>query len=116
MNHKIEDIQKELCGRYGATYSPSPPNLKVGIAKNVKDNMWPLNGLRHPPEGDTTGWYFWAGEEFSEAEDFFLPLHVNHIRNWNSALLPFLGLPPGWRFLVAPDYEDVWYDETLLDV
>ena len=25
-----------------------------------------------------------------------------------------LALPPGWRFLLAPDYEDVWYDPSLL--
>ncbi|WP_459166268.1 hypothetical protein [Sinorhizobium meliloti] len=23
-------------------------------------------------------------------------------------------MPPGWRFLIANGYEDVWYDETLL--
>jgi hypothetical protein len=28
----------------------------------------------------------------------------------------FLGLPPGWRFLVAGDYEDVWEEQSLLDV
>ena len=28
--------------------------------------------------------------------------------------LPYLGLAPGWRFLIAPGYEDVWYDEKLL--
>ena len=25
------------------------------------------------------------------------------------------GLPPGWRFLIAPGHEDVWYDGSLLD-
>lgn len=28
----------------------------------------------------------------------------------------FLGLPPGWRFLIAENYEDVWFDISLLDV
>jgi hypothetical protein len=27
-----------------------------------------------------------------------------------------LGLPPGWRFLIAPGYLDVWYDASLLDI
>ena len=31
-------------------------------------------------------------------------------------VLPYLALPPGWRFLLAPDYQDVWFDESLLDV
>jgi hypothetical protein len=28
----------------------------------------------------------------------------------------FLGLPPGYRFLLAGDHVDVWYDEKLLDL
>ena len=30
--------------------------------------------------------------------------------------LPFMALPPGWRFMVAEDYEDVWSDSTLLNI
>jgi len=29
---------------------------------------------------------------------------------------PYLARPPGWRVLLAPGQEDVWYDGTLLDV
>jgi len=29
-------------------------------------------------------------------------------------VLDYLALPPGWRFLIAPDYKDVWFDENLL--
>ena len=88
----------------------------MGIARNVRTGAIPLNGLRHPPQGDTTGWYIWAGEELSTAPDFFEPLHVLHLAEWCPAALRFLGLPPGWRFLTAGDYEDVWEDPTLLDV
>ncbi|WP_459213513.1 immunity protein Imm33 domain-containing protein [Paraburkholderia caribensis] len=28
--------------------------------------------------------------------------------------MPYLGLPPGWRFLIAEGYEDVWEDAKLL--
>lgn len=28
----------------------------------------------------------------------------------------YLGLPPGWRFLIAPGYEDIWFDEALLSI
>jgi hypothetical protein len=110
----IEILQKKICKRYGANYCESPANLKVGISMNVKENIVPINGLRHPPEGDTTGWYIWAGEELSDAPDFFKPLHVQHITDWCDDVNKFLGLPPGWRFLIAGDYIDVWYDETLL--
>ena len=104
----------ELCHKYGTNYCPLPDGSKVGISLNVRDGVVPVNGLRHSPEGDTTGWYIWAGEEMSTAPDFFKPLHVEHLQEWCPDIQKYLGLPPGWRFLVANDYEDVWYDESLL--
>jgi hypothetical protein len=86
----------------------------VGIAFNVRDGRWPLNGLRHRPEAGTTGWYLWAGEQLGADDDFFQPLHVTHILEWRAELLPYLALPPGWRFLIAPAHEDAWYDPSLL--
>lgn len=87
---------------------------KVGIAKNVRDGIWPMNGLRHPVAGDTSGWYIWAGEELSDDPEFFVPLHVEHLAEWSPIVIPYLALPPGWRFLIAPGHEDVWFDESLL--
>lgn len=108
--------QIELCQRYGAEFAPSPSHLKVGIALNVREGVLPVNGLRHPPEGDTTGWYIWAGDEPGDAPDYFLPLHVEHLPEWCPDAMRFLGLPPGWRFLFAPGSEDVWRDPSLLNV
>jgi hypothetical protein len=108
--------QQEICKKYGVMWVAAPDHLKVGIARNVRTDLKPLNGLRHPAQGDTTGWYIWAGEEFSTAPDFFEPLHVLHLAEWCPAALRFLGLPPGWRFLVAGDHVDVWEDPKLLNV
>lgn len=108
--------QQEVCNRYGADFVAAPPELKVGIARNVREGVLPINGLRHPPAGDTTGWYIWAGEELSDDPDFFVPLHVEHLGDWCPAVVRFLGLPPGWRFLVADEHEDVWEDPSLLNV
>ena len=108
--------QRAVCDRYGAPFVAAPAHLKVGVAKNVRDGGLPLNGLRHPPAGDTAGWYIWAGEELSTNPDFFLPVHIDHLKELCPAALRFLGLAPGWRFLVAPEYEDVWQDVSLLDV
>jgi hypothetical protein len=72
--------------------------------------------LRHPPEGDATGWYIWSGEEFSESPDFFVPLCAKHLQVAHPEIAKYLGLAPGWRFLIAPAYEDVWFDENLLKI
>lgn len=105
----------QRCSRYGLAPVAWPPHLKVGIARNVRDGVLPINGLRHLPVGDTTGWYIWAGEEPSLDPEFFVPLHVAHLAEWCPAALRFLGLPPGWRFLVSGDHEDVWEDPALRD-
>ena len=59
------EIQIEVCGRLGAKPFPTPIALKVGIADNVLAGVQPLNGLRCQPVGDTSGWYIWAGEDWS---------------------------------------------------
>lgn len=109
-------LQREVCKRFATDFFPAPDGAKVGIAVNVRDGLLPINGLRHPPAGDTTGWYIWAGEVLSEARDFFVPLHVEHLAEWCPQVTKYLGLPPGWRFLIADGYEDVWFDAGLLEV
>ena len=82
MNTDWLSIQIELCKRFDADPMPSLPHLKVGIAWNVKEGKQPINGLRCPAKGETTGWYIWAGEEWSNDPDFFVPLHVEHLEVW----------------------------------
>lgn len=113
---RAESEQRQICQQYEVFHYPATPGSKVGISTNVKDGIPPLNGLRHPPAGSTSGWYIWAGEEYSKDPDFFVPLHVAHLVDWCPAAIPYLGLPPGWRILIAGDYADVWYDKSLLDV
>jgi hypothetical protein len=112
----LKKTQKQICDKYDAIFSPPEPGTKIGIALNVQEGLLPINGLRHPESGTTNGWYVWAGEVLSQDSDFFQPLHVEHITNWCPQIEKFLALPPGWRFLIAGDYEDVWFDETLLEI
>ena len=112
----ISAEQRKICEKYGATPLDAPPHLKAGVAANVVSDVVPLNGLRHPPDGDTTGWYLWAGEELLSDPHFFRPVHIEHLSQMQPGVLKYLALPPGWRFLIAGDYEDVWYDESLLSV
>jgi hypothetical protein len=84
----------------------------LGVADNVGSGL--LNGLRHR-QGQTSGWFIWAGEDFDEAPDFFKPLHARHLIDRCPEIIPMLGLGPGWRFLLRPTYEDVWFDPSLLE-
>ena len=111
---EIDVIQKKICAKYKAVHYASPLDMKVGISLNVRSGVTPINGLRHYPTSDTTGWYLWAGTELSQDSDFFKPLHVRHLDEWCPFILGYLGLPPGWRFLIFDNYEDVWYDSSLL--
>ena len=86
----------------------------MGLARGSLAARWPLNGLRHPQAVQSNGWYLWVGENFSEAEDFFEPLCWEHLVDELPQVIDYLALPPGWRFLIAPDYKDVWFDENLL--
>lgn len=116
MQDTLFSSQVKLCTKYGAQFMNSPADMKVGISLNVRDGILPINGVRHPPEGDTTGWYIWAGEHLSTDDDFFKPLHVDHLKEWCPQVLKYLGLSPGWRFLIAGDYEDVWFDPKGLSL
>jgi hypothetical protein len=109
----LESRQKKICSKYEAEFFGCDLELKVGIARNVPDGARPLNGLRIKPERGTSGWYIWAGEEWSDDPDFFVPLHGKHLTEWAPMVLPYLGLPPGWRFLITEGYEDVWDDPGL---
>lgn len=114
---KLNDLtldQEKICNKYGTYFLGCDLNLKVGISLNVKEGARPINGLRVEAEGDTNGWYIWGGEEWSDDPDFFVPLHAEHLKDWEPMILKYLGLPPGWRLLITENYEDVWQDENLL--
>jgi len=111
----LSTIQKEICKLQGVPFCPPEESSIIGVSLNIRDNIFPINGLRHLPIRDASGWYIWAGGEIPQDEDdFFKPLHYSHLKNWNSFILKYLALPPGWRFLTDGSYEDIWFDETLL--
>jgi hypothetical protein len=105
--------QRAVCHRFATEPVFPEAGSKIGMALNVRSGACPINGLRHAPEHGTNGWYIWASETFPD-DDGFVPLHVEHVSDWHPDIEHYLALPPGWRFLIAGDYEDVWYDATLL--
>ena len=112
----VSTKQLIICLRHGVLPAFPHSGSMIGVAKNFTSGLQPLNGLRHPVQGVSNGWYLWAGEELSQADDFFAPQHVEHLYEDNSPVLEFLALPPGWRFLIAPGQVDVWYDDSLFNI
>ena len=91
------------------------PGSKLGLALTTLGNS-PIHGLRVLPTESTNGWYIWCGGEMSHANDFFAPLHVEHLAEYLPAAVEYLGLPPGYRFLIdGANFEDVWFDAALLE-
>jgi hypothetical protein len=107
------DRQRAVCARYGAGFLQADPWMVAGVARELKGQ--PAHGLRHPPTGMSSGWYLWTGK-FSEADDFFKPLHISHVYEARPEIEVLLGLAPGWRFLQDGDYVDVWFDKAVLDI
>lgn len=115
MNQAL-DRQKEICRKYDAEYTPVEDDQILGLSKGFDKTKLPINGLRHPGQGDSSGWFIWTGE-LSDKEDFFQPQHAKHILKLSPEIVPYLALPAGWRFLIGDNgYVDVWYDESLLQI
>ena len=109
------EAQQILCMAQACAFMPVDGNDKAGLAVATL-GLAPINGLRHPVSGDTTGWYIWCGEQFSERADFFYPICVEHMIEKLPLVADCLALPPGYRFLIADGYRDIWFDESLLRV
>ena len=110
----LHAAQQDLCRRFGADFAPTAPEAAVSAALASLVSGLPIHGARHHPRGDGSGWLLWAGDLSSDPE-FFQAMPAGELIEHAPAVLPYLGLPPGWRFLLAPGYEDAWFDATLLD-
>ena len=100
------DEQLRVCVRFGVEPQVPNPGSHLGIALQTRGRL-PLNAVRHAPEGGTCGWYIWWGEGSVE-DDFFQAVCVEHIADRCPEAVPYLALPPGWAFQLAPGHEDVW--------
>jgi len=106
--------QRQVCSRFNAEFIDSSEASVTGVSDNVGSDALPINGMRVPLSGNSNGWFIWQGEVLSNSDDFFRPLHTAHLDELCPVVVKYLGLPPGWRFLIAGDHEDVWFDPSLL--
>lgn len=105
-----------ICNRLDLTPESPSEDSVVGFAIN-SFGKGVLSGLRHPIEKNSNGWYIWFGE-YSEEANFFSPICTKDMNKYlSSSVLEYLDLPIGYRFLLDnKGYEDVWYDEELLNI
>ncbi len=105
---------EDVCFYLGVQPLPPAPGDKLGLARSARFEtpVHPVHGLRVNPTPGVSGWYIWAGE-MSEADDFFEPTHAAHVHGACPLALPFLSLPPGWRFLTDGHLVDVWFDPDI---
>lgn len=104
----LRERQEAVCARYALR--AAEPEHKVAVAISTLGRM-PVYGTRIAlSEGDDIGWFFHCGE-YSDAPDFYQPLHAAHLPTYLPLVLPYLMLPPGARFIIDDaGYEDVWMD------
>jgi hypothetical protein len=77
----VEKLQHTFCINRNSDYVPAALESKLALAIGTLGKV-PVNGLRHPPERGTNGWYIWCGEELSDVPDFFAPLHTAHLSEY----------------------------------
>jgi hypothetical protein len=110
--------QEIVCKKYKSLFVLPDKNLMVGISKDLFSGEVPINGLRHLPEGQGSGWFFWTGGEIPQDDPkYFKPLHIFHLEEKLPQVLKYLALEPGFRIQIDyQGYEDVWEDKSLLDI
>jgi|SRR5215217_334740 len=112
----LSETQQHICHRAGAEFSPIPAGTRVAVARDLRSGAMPIHGIRFRTKPGGVGWFFWAGQgELNTDADYFLALHVEHLEEWCPLVLPYLALPPGWRFLTDGEVDDVWFDQSVLD-
>ncbi|WP_107928796.1 immunity protein Imm33 domain-containing protein [Neisseria animaloris] len=107
---KLAEKQKKICEKYGSEFVAINENDMVAIAIDSV-GLQPISGRREVKvtnDLDEITWFIYCGE-YSDADDFFSPIHVSHLKDMLPEVLPYLALSEGFGFVIDNDgYEDVW--------
>lgn len=103
--------QMAVCEKYLSAYLPITPQTMIAIAMQTIGKM-PVYGTRvAQKESGEAGWFIHCGD-FSEAKDFYQPIHAKHIREYLPLVEAYLALSPGYKFIINDKgYEDVWIED-----
>jgi hypothetical protein len=93
----------------------SPPaSSEVMVGWELDPRNLPFTARHFPGEGTRNGWVLWTGTAPMSGPGY-LPIRVRELLRWVPQVGPYLRLPPGWAFQIAPDHEDVWAEPELLE-
>ena len=109
----ILEAQKEICKRFSAIHFPCGEDLSVYFASETK-GLLPLNGERVKGLDGESGWYIWCGAERHDRDDFFEQISVFDLSQRAPLASAFLGLPTGFKFLIAGGHKRAWLEPSLL--
>ncbi|WP_423236987.1 immunity protein Imm33 domain-containing protein [Burkholderia multivorans] len=99
-------LQLDTCRRYDLP--DCAPEDMVAVAISTLGKM-PVYGTRISlPAGGNVSWFFHCGE-YSDAADFYQPVHTDHLAELLPAVIKYLRLPHGSKFIIDDNgFEDVW--------
>jgi hypothetical protein len=107
----LENInkQQQICSKYQSAFCPTLPDDMVAIALETIGQS-PIYGVRvaQKTPTDNVEWFIYCGEH-SDAEDFYKPVHAQHLAEYLPSVQAYLALAPGYHFIIDDaGYEDVW--------
>jgi hypothetical protein len=104
--NNLHQLQLDTCKKFGLP-DTSPENM-VAIALSTL-GKFPVYGARVSlPEGGNVSWFFHCGE-YSDAPDFYQPVHTDHLAELLPFVMKYLRLPHGSKFIIDDKgFEDVW--------
>jgi hypothetical protein len=107
---KYRRDQHEVCGRYGAEFSPPRPDQLVVISDGVLQGE-AVQGVRYPSPGHMSGW--WLTTRSCDGDIRSLTReHLYHVTAARPDLGRYMALPFGLRF-DQTNGEDVWFDQDV---
>lgn len=112
----LAEKQQHICQKYSSQYKPVAINEMVAVALQTLGKQ-PIYATRVIlEEGENISWFIHCGE-YSDAKDFYQPLHALHLVKELPQVLPYLALDHGYHFIIDNQgYEDVWFDGSEQEV
>lgn len=101
--------QQQTCARFGAAFSPSAALQLAAVSDGVHEGD-PVAGVRYPPKDDDDSGWCLSTNRFDGTLDTVRREHLFHVTNDRLDVVPYLALPPGYRFVYSEVGIEVEFD------